>query len=133
MSPGAIGMSGFDQPGVQQGCQEFPHVARELLALDLVLGEQRFHHFANRPPLLQKAPDARSHRIQPEILLCRVDRELPRKLKEKIAHFCNVPVAAVIGYVIFSDFPDGLALAGIAVTIAAGRPVRAMWKASRRM
>ena len=34
--------------------------------------------------------------IQPEILLCRVDRELPRKLKEKIAHFCNVPVAAVI-------------------------------------
>jgi CTP synthase len=34
--------------------------------------------------------------IQPEILLCRVDRELPRKLKEKIAHFCNVPVSAVI-------------------------------------
>jgi CTP synthase len=34
--------------------------------------------------------------IQPEILLCRVDRELPRPLKEKIAHFCNVPVKAVI-------------------------------------
>ena len=34
--------------------------------------------------------------IQPEILLCRVDRELPLKLKEKIAHFCNVPVKAVI-------------------------------------
>jgi len=34
--------------------------------------------------------------IQPEILLCRVDRELPRKLREKIAHFCNVPVHAVI-------------------------------------
>ncbi|MGB5697238.1 MAG: CTP synthase [Polyangiales bacterium] len=34
--------------------------------------------------------------IQPEILLCRVDRELPHKLKEKIAHFCNVPVQAVI-------------------------------------
>ncbi len=34
--------------------------------------------------------------IQPEILLCRADRELPRKLKEKIAHFCNVPVSAVI-------------------------------------
>jgi CTP synthase len=34
--------------------------------------------------------------IQPEILLCRVDRDLPLKLKEKIAHFCNVPVKAVI-------------------------------------
>ncbi|MFZ1863200.1 MAG: CTP synthase [Polyangiales bacterium] len=34
--------------------------------------------------------------IQPEILLCRVDRELPRSLKQKIAHFCNVPVDAVV-------------------------------------
>ena len=34
--------------------------------------------------------------IQPEILLCRVDRELPRSLKQKIAHFCNVPVNAVV-------------------------------------
>ncbi len=34
--------------------------------------------------------------IQPELLLCRVDRELPRPLREKIAHFCNVPVDAVI-------------------------------------
>jgi len=34
--------------------------------------------------------------IQPELLLCRVDRDLPHKLKEKIAHFCNVPVQAVI-------------------------------------
>ncbi|MGB5810076.1 MAG: CTP synthase [Polyangiales bacterium] len=34
--------------------------------------------------------------IQPELLLCRVDRELPRALREKIGHFCNVPVDAVI-------------------------------------
>jgi len=34
--------------------------------------------------------------IQPEILLCRVDRELPQSLKQKIAHFTNVPVEAVI-------------------------------------
>ena len=34
--------------------------------------------------------------IQPEILVCRVDRPLPRELKHKIAHFCNVPVEAVI-------------------------------------
>jgi CTP synthase len=34
--------------------------------------------------------------IQPEILVCRSDRPLPRSLKEKIAHFCNVPVQAVV-------------------------------------
>ncbi|RLB53975.1 MAG: CTP synthase, partial [Deltaproteobacteria bacterium] len=34
--------------------------------------------------------------IQPEILICRTDRPLPRSLKEKISHFCNVPVEAVI-------------------------------------
>ncbi len=34
--------------------------------------------------------------IQPEILICRVEEDLPRSLKEKIAHFCNVPVQAVI-------------------------------------
>ena len=35
--------------------------------------------------------------IQPEILICRVEREgLDRSVKEKIAHFCNVPVANVI-------------------------------------
>ena len=35
--------------------------------------------------------------IQPEILVCRVEqRDLPQGLREKIAHFCNVPVASVI-------------------------------------
>jgi CTP synthase len=34
--------------------------------------------------------------IQPEILICRVDRALPLELKKKIAHFTNVPVEAVI-------------------------------------
>ena len=34
--------------------------------------------------------------IQPELLLCRVETELPLKLKQKIAHFCNVPVSCVI-------------------------------------
>jgi CTP synthase len=34
--------------------------------------------------------------IQPEILICRVDRTLPQELKQKIAHFTNVPVEAVI-------------------------------------
>jgi CTP synthase len=34
--------------------------------------------------------------IQPEILLCRTDRPLPREIKQKIALFCNVPPQAVI-------------------------------------
>jgi CTP synthase len=34
--------------------------------------------------------------IQPEILICRTDRPLSRSIKEKIAHFCNVSVQAVI-------------------------------------
>jgi CTP synthase len=34
--------------------------------------------------------------IQPEILICRTEKPLSRAIKEKIAHFCNVPVSAVI-------------------------------------
>jgi CTP synthase len=34
--------------------------------------------------------------IQPEILVCRAEKPLSRSIKEKIAHFCNVPVGAVI-------------------------------------
>ncbi len=34
--------------------------------------------------------------IQPDILLCRADREVPREMREKIAAFCNVEQAAVI-------------------------------------
>ncbi len=34
--------------------------------------------------------------IQPDILLCRSDREIPREMKAKIALFCNVSVDAVI-------------------------------------
>lgn len=34
--------------------------------------------------------------IQPDILLCRTDRFLPKEIKEKIALFCNVKIEAVI-------------------------------------
>lgn len=34
--------------------------------------------------------------------------------------YLEIPVAAAIGWIVFRDFPDGLALAGIAVTMAAG-------------
>jgi CTP synthase len=35
--------------------------------------------------------------VQPDILICRSDRELPREIRQKIAHFCNVAVDSVIG------------------------------------
>jgi CTP synthase len=34
--------------------------------------------------------------VQPDVLLCRVERELPEGEREKIALFCNVPKSAVI-------------------------------------
>ncbi len=34
--------------------------------------------------------------VQPDILLCRTDRFLPREIKEKISLFCNIPTEAVI-------------------------------------
>lgn len=34
--------------------------------------------------------------------------------------YLEIPMAAVVGWLIFNDFPNGLALAGIAVTILAG-------------
>jgi CTP synthase len=34
--------------------------------------------------------------IQPDVLLCRSDRTLPKSVKDKIALFCNVPAEAVI-------------------------------------
>ena len=34
--------------------------------------------------------------------------------------YLEIPFAALLGWLIFSDFPNGLALAGILVTIAAG-------------
>ena len=34
--------------------------------------------------------------------------------------YLEIPVATFFGWLIFNDFPDGLALAGIGVTISAG-------------
>lgn len=41
--------------------------------------------------------------IQPDILLCRADREVPHEMREKIADFCNVEQA---GVVIARDVPS---------------------------
>ena len=40
--------------------------------------------------------ELRSIGIQPDILLCRSDREIPREERRKLALFCNVRESAVI-------------------------------------
>ena len=47
-------------------------------------------------PTQHSVKDLREIGIQPDILLCRCDREIPRDMKGKIALFCNVPEGAVI-------------------------------------
>ena len=47
-------------------------------------------------PTQHSVKELRQIGIQPDILLCRCDRELPRDMKSKIALFCNVREDAVI-------------------------------------
>lgn len=47
-------------------------------------------------PTQQSVKDLREIGIQPDVLLCRADRLLPKALKEKISLFCNVAVTSVI-------------------------------------
>lgn len=47
-------------------------------------------------PTQHSAKELREIGIQPDILLCRCDREIPRDMKNKIALFCNVREEAVI-------------------------------------
>ncbi|MEE9291438.1 MAG: CTP synthase [Acidobacteriota bacterium] len=47
-------------------------------------------------PTQHSVRDLRAIGIQPDVLLCRTDRIIPRELKQKIALFCNVPEEAVI-------------------------------------
>ena len=47
-------------------------------------------------PTQHSVKELREIGIQPDILLCRSDRELPKPIREKIALFCNVGVDSVI-------------------------------------
>lgn len=47
-------------------------------------------------PTQQSVRELSSLGVQPEVLLCRLDRPLPESDREKIALFCNVPKSAVI-------------------------------------
>lgn len=48
-------------------------------------------------PTQHSVKELRSIGIQPDILICRMDRTLPQEEKQKIALFCNVEENAVIG------------------------------------
>ena len=50
-------------------------------------------------PTQHSVRELRAIGIQPDVLLCRVDRPLPDELKRKIALFCNVAPEQVIGAV----------------------------------
>jgi len=47
-------------------------------------------------PTQHSVRELRAIGIQPDVLLCRCERAIPRELKRKIALFCNVPETAVI-------------------------------------
>lgn len=47
-------------------------------------------------PTQHSVKELRSIGIQPNILLCRCDREIPKDEREKIALFCNLPISSVI-------------------------------------
>ncbi|MGE4372720.1 MAG: CTP synthase [Xanthobacter sp.] len=47
-------------------------------------------------PTQHSVKELRSIGIQPDLLLCRTDREIPREERRKLALFCNVPESAVI-------------------------------------
>ena len=47
-------------------------------------------------PTQHSVRDLRAIGIQPDVLMCRTDRFIPKEIKKKIALFCNVPEEAVI-------------------------------------
>ena len=47
-------------------------------------------------PTQHSVKELRSLGIQPDVLVCRCDRPLPRAIKDKISEFCDVPSEAVI-------------------------------------
>jgi CTP synthase len=51
-------------------------------------------------PFQSSVEKLQSYGIQPDMLLCRIDREIPNKMLDKIAHLTNVPREAVF------DAPD---------------------------
>ncbi len=81
--------------------------ATRQLKNDLPRGHSIFIHLTLMPyipsagelktkPTQHSVKELRSIGIQPDILLCRTDREIPREERRKLALFCNVRESAVI-------------------------------------
>ena len=81
----AIRQFGQDQP---RGACIFMHLT--LLPYIPTAGELK------TKPTQHSVKELRSIGIQPDILLCRADREIPMNERKKIAQFCNVRPSAVI-------------------------------------
>ena len=47
-------------------------------------------------PTQHSVQQLRSYGIQPDLLVCRCDREIPQELKQKIANFCDLPLTSII-------------------------------------
>ena len=68
-------------------------------------------------PTQHSVKELRSYGIQPDILVCRTDKELPQSVKEKLSLFCDIDKEAVIeGRDVESiyDVPMALETAGLA-------------------
>ncbi len=89
-------------------------------------------------PTQHSVKELRSIGIQPDILLCRSDRPIPREERRKLALFCNVRESAVIEALDVDNIyavPEGYHAAGLDTEVlsafgldASGAPDLATWK-----
>ena len=78
------------QMGLQEGRGNACYIHLTLLPYIPTAGELK------TKPTQHSVAELRSIGIQPDILLCRTDREIPREERRKLALFCNVRETAVI-------------------------------------
>ncbi|RMG57737.1 MAG: CTP synthase, partial [Deltaproteobacteria bacterium] len=78
------------QVGIEKGKENVAYIHVTLVPYIKTAGELK------TKPTQHSVQKLREIGIQPDILICRTDRELPRDIKEKIGLFCNVSVESVI-------------------------------------
>ena len=93
-------------------------------------------------PTQHSVKELRSIGIQPQIILCRTDREIPREERRKIGLFCNVRESAVIearDVESVYDVPRAYHAAGLDQEVLAAfgiepapKPDMSRWNASNR-
>ncbi len=81
------------QMGIEFGPHNVAYIHLTLVPYIAVTGEMK------TKPTQHSVKELRSIGIQPDVLLCRVDRRLPDEERRKIALFTNVPAKAVISAV----------------------------------